>query len=966
MRATGDADGAMRQEVVYTFGPFRLFPGRQLLVNDGAAVKLGGRAFELLHILVQRSGELVGKDELMAAAWPGVFVHESNLKVNMHSLRRSLGDTQKQPAYIATVPGRGYRFVAAVREGVGEAFEGRASPPAGAASRLPAPREIVGRDREIDEIVRRLEASSLVTVVGAAGIGKTTAAVAAARGVEARYADGVCFVDLAMIDDPTFLPGALAAALGLRGDRGEALAAVVDHLGQRSMLVLLDNCEHVLPAVAIFARQLGLRPGPSRLLATSRAPLGLASESVVRLEALAVPPEGATAGRDEILASPAVELFLQRASEWSGYQLVDEDVAAVGRICRALDGLPLAIELAAGKLEAQGPRGLLAQLDGHLGFRNDRAAAPTARHETLLAAIDWSFGLLSGNETSVFCLVSVFAGTFGLEDAVEIAAGSGIAPLDVVAALGGLVSKSLLTAQVEGAGLRYRLLDSTRRYAARRRHEAGLDPRARRAHAERVIAVFEQSETEWAWRDSDDWIQNYLARLADVQAALAWAFGDGGDVALGVRLTVAALPLWFETSLISETRTRVETALANAERCGCDALLRAKLAHSLAWSMMYGRRLVPEIEGAWAETLRLARRAGSLDYELKALVGLAVYLMDVGRLGEATARLEAFRALCAYHRDWSLAPEGERTLAWITAHTGDLGQSLATLDGLAIAHSRVGKGSRMAGFQVDRYIGIRNYASFFSWVAGRPDKAAALARDAIEVSEALGHLASQSNVLALAGCPVSHQRGDAGMLAAYVDKLGAILAMQTIGIWLPVHRFFAAVLAEMRGAPTAIAEMQRAIDELVDSRFVMRVGGCIGVLAESLVRAGRLDEAGDAIAEAMRFAAGQDERWCRAELMRIDAAMLARSGRGDRAEGLLLDALDEAHAIGALAYELRIASDLAAHYLGTGRDARAVAVLAPVHGRFDEGFATRDLTAAARLLARAGGARGPAGRPAQD
>lgn len=943
----------MRQEVVYSFGPFSLIPGRQLLLLDGAAVKLGGRAFELLHLLVQRSSELITKDELTAAAWPGIFVHESNLKVNMHSLRRSLGDTQKQPAYIATIAGRGYRFVASVRQGVAAIAPEDVVAEARQPLRLPLTRDIVAREAEIAHLLALLRSKSQVTVIGPAGVGKTTVAITAARLLEDECPDGVCFIDLSAIDDPTFLTSALVAALGLRGDMGDPVAAVVDHLRQRSMLVLLDNCEHVLPAVSIFARKLGGQPGKSRLLATSREPLSGPFENVMRLAALAFPDEDGPITADDVLRFPAVELFSRRAAEWAGYQITDADGAAVAHICRSLDGLPLAIELVAGKLEFHTAQELSAMLDEHLGFRNDRADAVPARHETLLAAIDWSFGLLSQHEAAIFCLVSVFAGTFELEDVVAIASAEELSPLDVIAGLGGLVAKSLLSAQVNGAGLRYRLLDSMRRYAARRRQEAGLDQLARRSHALRILALFQQSETEWGWRDVDDWTQSYLSRVADVQAALAWAFGEGGDSELGVRLTVVAIPLWFETSLISETQTRVQVALAHAERLQCDDLLKSRLAISHAWSMMYARRFAPTTEAAWVAALRFTRRSGSLDYELQALIGFSVYLMDIGRIAEAIERLEEFRALCAQHKDWSLAPEGERTLAWAKAHTGRLTESLATLEELAATHSRVSKGSRMAGFQVDRYIGIRGYIALFAWVSGRPDYAAAIARDALQVAEGAGHQASQSNVLALAGCPVAYLNGDQDALERYTAKLRAILEMQTIGIWLPIQHFFAAALEDLRGAPSAIVKMRDSIDELIDSRFVMRAPACIGVLAEMLARGGRLDEARDVITTARRYEAQHGERWCRSELMRIEALILSREGRHERAERHLLSALDEARAIRALSHELRIASDLAASYIRADRSGEAITLLSPIYRQFGEGFATRDLKAAAGLLQRA-------------
>lgn len=942
-------------ERVYLFGPFRLFPHRQLLLQGDRRIHLGARAFELLHLMVKRSGEIISKDDLVAAAWPNVFVHDSNLKVNMWSLRRSLGDTQKQPTYIATVAGRGYRFVSAVQFATASLVDESAPLEATERRGLPPLPGIVGRDQDIADVLAALRNHRHVTVVGPGGVGKTTVAVAAAQLLAEEGLAGICFVDFSTFEDPTFVPAALAAALRLRGDQADALAAVLGYLEQRRLLVVLDNCEHVLTAVASFARRFAAGEGKSKLLATSREPLDTFAEHVVWLGPLASPPPGADLTAREAIRFPAVELFARRALEWAGYEFVDADCASVIQICRALDGLPLAIELAAAKAEGHAAHDLLAMLDNHLSVPSAHSHGASPRQETLLATIDWSFKLLSPTEATIFRLVSVFADEFELEDVVAVAAAAGLKPAHVTTGLGGLVAKSLLTAQVSGAGLRYRLLDSTRRYATGARIESGLDAQARRSHAERILALFEQSEAEWEWRDNHDWNQRYLGRIADVRLALAWAFDVGGDVALGVRLTVATIPLWFERSLISEAQKRVEVALAHAEASQGDETLKTKLAISRAWCMNYTRSFVPEIEEYWRTAISYAQRAANLAYELQSLAGLSIYLGRIGRIPDAIARLEEFRALCARHRNWSLSPEGERLLAWAKAHTGDLKASLAILEGLAAAHPRVGKGSRMAGFQVDRYIGIRCYIPVLAWVSGRPDYAAAVAEAALTAAEGTGHLASQSNVLSLAACPVAYWNGDVEMLQRCTMKLRSILEMETIANWVPIQSFFAAALDDLRGEGAVSPRLRASVDELIECRFVRRISGFLGILAETLVREGRLDEASETVAEAMRYEARHSEKLSRPELMRIEALILQRSGSHVQAENLFRSALDEAHALSALAYELRIASDLATLYLEIDRPGDALALLSPVYQRFGEGFATKDLLAADNLLRRARG-----------
>jgi predicted ATPase/DNA-binding winged helix-turn-helix (wHTH) protein len=537
--------GAQRGELAYCFGPFRLIPRRQLLLLDGRPVKLGGRAFELLQLLVQRCGELVSKNELMAAAWPGTFVHDSNLKVNMWSLRRSLGDTQIEPVYIATVARRGYKFIAEVQISKGEIEDDPAVAEPAPLPRPPLLRGIVGREAEIADIADLLADNKHVTLAGAGGVGKTTVALAVARAFAPQCRDGICFVDLATISDPTLFGAALVTALGIRGNTDNSLAAVLDCLRPRQMLLILDNCEHVLPAATIFAGRFMADASPSRLLATSREPLGTATEHVVRLGSLASPKSGHGTPLDHALRFPAVQLFVSRAAEWSDYQVVDDDGEAIAAICQALDGLPLAIELAAAQTGRFNPRQLVEQLDQTLGFRAPAVDGAPPRHETLMATIDWSYKLLSQREARLFRLLSVFSDAFEAEDAIFIAETAGLSPIDVVTGLGSLVAKSLLSAQARGASLRYRLLDSTRRYAAERRRSDPACGQAQRRHARCVLALFEQSEEEWNWREPADWTQRYLGRIADLRAALSWATGENGDPALGICLTVVCITLWY-------------------------------------------------------------------------------------------------------------------------------------------------------------------------------------------------------------------------------------------------------------------------------------------------------------------------------------------------------------------------------------------------------------------------------------
>lgn len=347
----------------FAFGPFVLSPDRQLLRQDGAPVRIGGRALDILAALVERPGEVVGKRELMARAWPHTVVEEENLKVNMVALRRALGDEAGAARYIATVTGRGYRFIAPVQTEESPGLMPDSPTAASHGVKLPTETaQIFGRAEAIAGIHRDLLASRVVSVVGAGGIGKTTVAIAAAHAMALELAEGAAFVDLASLGDPQFVPAAIASALGLGAMGGDPLSTVVHALKQQQKLLLVDNCEHLLPAVAAAADRLARQLDGLHILSTSREPLRIRGERVHRLRGLECDPrENSTT--DEARSFPAFELFATRAAERAQYRLTDADVPAVAEICRRLDGNALAIELAATQTAAFAPARILQMLD---------------------------------------------------------------------------------------------------------------------------------------------------------------------------------------------------------------------------------------------------------------------------------------------------------------------------------------------------------------------------------------------------------------------------------------------------------------------------------------------------------------------------------------------------------------------------------------------------------------------------
>ncbi len=468
MPAATDSQATASGGTAISFGPFRLLPTQRLLLEGDQPVRLGSRAFDILAMLLERPSEIIGKDELISRTWPKTFVEDANLKIQISALRRALGDGQGGNRYIATIPGRGYNFVAPVR------FEklARAPPPAtiasAAAHNLPlAATRMIGREEVVATLVSRLTRERLLTIVGPGGIGKTTVALAVAERMIADYEDGVWLVDLSPLGDPRLVPSAVATVLGLEVRTDNPLPSLVAGLRDKRMLLLLDNCEHVIDAAANLAAAVLTGVPGVNILATSREPLGVAGEREHRLGPLSSPASSAGLRAAEAAAFPAVQLFVERVTAIvEDFALTDANAQPVIEICQRLDGLPLAIEFAAPRVAVLGVEGLAAGLNHSLPLLTARRRTTMPRHRTMRAVVDWSYGLLSEAEQRFFRVLGTFAGGFTVEAAAAGAFDPADTPCEAIDRLADLVAKSLVVADVNGAKPRFRLLDTTRAYAS--------------------------------------------------------------------------------------------------------------------------------------------------------------------------------------------------------------------------------------------------------------------------------------------------------------------------------------------------------------------------------------------------------------------------------------------------------------------------------------------------------------------
>ncbi|HEF4758307.1 TPA: helix-turn-helix transcriptional regulator [Pseudomonas putida] len=450
----------IHSDTVMRFGPYAFHLNQRLVLEGDQALRLGGRALDILQVLVEHAGSVVSKNQIIAQVWPRSVVEEINLRVHIAALRRAFRDGQDGQCYIVNIPERGYSFVAPVQQASGFApipLESLPPPRHNLPARLTP---VIGRDAVVGSLVRQLPVRRCMTLVGPGGIGKTTVALRVAELLLQHFRDGVWRVDLATIDDPAQMEDHLVRTLEL--DTGTPL----ETLGQRHALLILDNCEHVLERCrAVVDALLASKPRLS-ILVTSREPLLAASETQLPLPPLVVPPTSALRSVDEFMGYSAVQLFVSRArARQQGFALREQDLRAVREICRRLDGLPLAIELAVAQIDALALVGLQAQLDNcfQLLTQGRRTAVP--RHQTLKAALDWSYERLSPLEQTVLQRLAVFKSAFSLDAAVGVVGCDTLLPANLCTVLECLALKSLLSReQIQGV-TRYRFLNTTRSYA---------------------------------------------------------------------------------------------------------------------------------------------------------------------------------------------------------------------------------------------------------------------------------------------------------------------------------------------------------------------------------------------------------------------------------------------------------------------------------------------------------------------
>jgi predicted ATPase/DNA-binding winged helix-turn-helix (wHTH) protein len=939
-----------------SFGPFRLLPSQRLLLDGETPVRLGSRALELLIALVERPGELVGKEELIARVWSGTHVVEGNLKFQVAALRRALGDGRDGRRYLETSPGQGYRFVAAVTV-ENEAIPSGLAPVVSAYKHnLPVRlTDLIGRADLVAKFVDQLKTNRLLTLVGPGGIGKTSVAAAVAERLIGAYEDGIWVVDMARLADPALVRDAVAGAIGLEINPEDPLASLIGGLVDKRMLLVLNNCAHLVDAVASLVAGI-LRGAPGvHVLATSREPLRVEGEHIHRLGPLGSPPDSGRLTAAEALRFPAVQLFVARAAASIGFELRDEDAAVVGEICRKLDGIPLAIELAAARVGVLGVRGLAGRLEDRLSVLTGGRRGAAAHHKTMRAALDWSYGLLTASEQTVFLRLAIFAGGFTLAAAAVVAGDASHSQDELVELVLELADKSLVAADVDDAEPRFRLLNTTRAYALEKLAESGeRDPVARR-HAAYYQKLFETSAHDPA--DSDDTAAVNALEIDNLRAALAWAFGPGGDLSVGVRLAANSVPLWLSLSLLAECHGWKEQAIRSLDEVGLRGSRQEMvLQAALGISLQFAKGTTTEAHAALSRALELAEQFGDAEYQFRIIHTFWVYHMRLGDVRTALALARRAETVAISVAD-PVATETVDRMVGISLHLAGEHGARERLERLLEKAPPASRRSYIRRFGFDQRVIARYTLAHILWIHGFPDRAVHVGRESIEEARQLQHPVTLCGALAWGGSALSLRVGDLEGARQSAAELVDCAAKRSLADYRAFGAAVQAILSlKTESSLPLVEEVRSALEHWRASKWHIYL--TMSDFAEVVARAGHAEEVSAIVDETLERAERTQELWAIPEALRLkgELLLLQDPSKSGLAEQYFERSLDRARAQGAPSWELRTAISIARLEQMQGRTAEARDVLKLAYGRFTEGFDTADLKRAKQLLDELGGA----------
>jgi predicted ATPase/DNA-binding winged helix-turn-helix (wHTH) protein len=946
--------------LVYACAQWEIDLGRRELRSRGIPVPLGGRAFEIVTVLVQSATELVTKDHMMERVWPGAIVGEGTLHVHISAVRKALGLDR---AMLKTVSGRGYRLLGSWTP---QQREASAAPVYSSLTRTsgappannfpPLITRLIGRAAAAQFVRDLVSAYRVVTLTGPGGIGKTSLAVKAVRYLLPDFEDGGWIVELASLSDPGLVPSTVASTLGLKLAGEISAESVARAVGARHLVLVLDNCEHVIDAVANLAETFTRLCPRMTIVATSREVLRIDGESVYRVPPLDVPAPGQAP--DYILQYSAVELFVARTKALNaGFSPHAEDLASIATICRRLDGIPLAIEFAAARAAVLSVQLVAAGLRDRFALLTAGRRTALPRHRTLRATLDWSHELLPEAERRLLRRLAVFPGGFTIDAAAAVMADTGFDASAVLNGIANLVAKSWVAQDKSGAAARWTLLETIRAYALEKLVEHAEADVAAQHHALYFRDLFTPRARGATSSLSNEDLARCVREIDNVRAALDWSFSPAGDTTIGVDLTAAYTPVWQHLSLTIECRERCERALLGlVPHVSANMRLRMELQMALAAAIFITMGPAEQAKTLLTEALETADALNDLHAQVGALSTLLSIYYFRGEYAMAQIAAERIEQIAHRIGDPIYLRFAYQPLGTTLIPRGRPREAQQYLERVLRFSAAPGDRRDATYYNSNDRALTRAMLARALWIQGFADQALKEARLSLEELQGTDHPLQLCRILHHGICRIATMTGDVATADREIARLIEAATDLNAHLWETVGHFLKGQLLVERGEfAQGLLVLRGAFETCERTGWHISYSEFKGALALGLAGTGRLYEALVAVDDAMAAdREGADGHgWYAPELLRIKGEVLLRQAADQptlAAEDCFNQAAQIAREQSALFWELRVALSIARLRMSQGRHHEARAPLASVYDRFTEGFATADLQAARTLL----------------
>ena len=938
---------------IIEFGHFSILPHRRQLLAEGRPVRLGGRAFDLLMALLEAPGAVLGKDQLLSQIWPGRIVEENRLQNEIWALRKAFGADRD---LIQTVSGQGYQFAGEIRErGAGVSAQqvpaplAVPSPPRPATNLSESASELIGREAALSEATDLVTTRRLITLTGEGGIGKTRLGLQVARRVLPKFADGVWVTELAPLADPELVPSAVASVLELKlGGKEISAEAVARAVGAQHLLLVLDNCEHVVDAAANLVEMFVRLCPRTTILATSREALRIDGEYVYRVPPLEVPG----VAEDEpahILGYSAVQLFITRTKALDADA---ENLPAIAVVCRHLDGIPLAIEFAAARAATLGIQQVANGLRDRFALLTSGRRTALPRHQTLRATFDWSYELLPATERSLLCRLAIFSGGFTLDAAAAVMKDTGLDSLAVLDGIANLATKSLVTLDKSEVAARWYLLETIRAYALEKLIQHDQVNAAARHHAAYFRDLFAPLASGSKIRLSNKDLTRRTREIDNVRAALDWSFSPVGDAAIGIDLTAAYAPAWLHLSLTSECRERCERALLSLELDTTpNPWLRMRMQIALGIALNATMGPSEQARTTLTEALEAADILDDFDAQAWALGALSAVYVYQGEYGKARTAVERLRQVAHRIGDPAIVAVADRRMGNTLLSLGRPREAQECFES-ALRTLVAPEDQRSAFFYHSDYRAMaRAMLARALWLQGFAERAHNEAKASLDELGATDHQISICRVLSFGICRIATMTGDFVTADRAIAHLIEVATRLNASFWQMAGGFLEGkLLVERREFAEGLRALRGAFETCSRTGWRFSEPEFKGALAEAFAGLGQLGEALDAVNDAVTSAGQRDgQAWYLPELLRIKGEVLLQQA-ADRSASAAEDCFNQAREMareqGALFWGLRGALSLARLRVTQEPPQRgetnSAADLRSVHGRFwDGGFARR-------------------------